>query len=277
MWKFNEWIRSPGPHEDPGAAQRELLHAVARAVALVEPPLQGVAAVMALLAEVVAAAVRAVEALEAAAEDRHHAAAVAADARVDRVLRDAGVVRVVGGRGFPRLGDGSRGFAAGLGFLPSQPVVSTELSLHVLLELDADERERPRVRHSADAAAVAGAGRGARLAHEVPAVHRHGLVQELPAHLACENRPRGGRGRGCDLGRVVVLVALLGGDLLRAGFVFARVNVLQELVQLRGDPREVHIRFLAHRAVRHRLRVHGSVHAPEAEHVPASLNHRLVG
>ena len=48
-------------------------------------------------------------------------------------------------------------------------------------------------------------------------------------------------------------------------------------MELRGDPRKVDVGFLADRAVRDSLRVHGPVHAPEAERVAASLHHGLVG
>ena len=173
---------SPLPDEDPGAAQGALLHSVARAMALVEPAGQAVAAGVAGLAEVVAAAVRAIQAMEATSEDRHHAAAVAADARVDRVLRDADVVRVVGGRGFPCFRNGSH--VAALRLLAAELVLPRELLLHVLLQFYANGGERAGVIHTADAAAVARPGGRTPLTHEVPAVHRHGLVQQLLAYRA---------------------------------------------------------------------------------------------
>lgn len=245
-------------------------------MALIEPPGQAVPAVMALLAEVVAAALRAVEAMEPPSENRHHAAPVAANARVDRVLLDADVVRVIGGRGLPRLGNGPQVVAA-LHFLRSEFILAAELFLHVLLELDADKRERAGMVDAAEAAAVGGTACGARLAHEVAAVHRHGLVEELLAHLAGYGFSGGGRRRGSNLRGVDVLVGLFGGHFPSAGLVLARVDMMQKVVQLRGDPRKVDVGFLADRAVRDGLRVHGSVHAPEAEHVAACLYHGLVG
>jgi hypothetical protein len=267
---------SPSPDEDPGAPQGPLLHAVPGSVPLVEPPRRDVPTLMAVLAEVVAAALRAVQAVEASSQNGHHPTRIAADAGMDLAVQRAHIINVAGS---PRR----QAAAPFPDFLAAAGVLAPELFLHVLAQVDADAGKRPGVVHAAEDARVGRPSRRARPAHEVPAVERHGLKQQLLAHLASEDALRvrvpGRRRRrrhGVDRRRVQVLVTLLRCDLRRPCGVLARVHRLQEMVQLGGDSRQVHIRLLTHRAVRDGVRAHGSVHAPETEHVPAPLHHRLV-
>jgi ATP phosphoribosyltransferase len=55
-----------------------------------------------------------------------------------------------------------------------------------------------------------------------------------------------------------------------------RVDDLKQLVKLRGDSCEMHVRILADWTVRHCGRLHRSVHAPETERVATSYHRWLV-
>jgi hypothetical protein len=81
------------------------------------------------------------------------------------------------------------------------------------------------------------------LAHEVAAVHRHGLVEKLLTDLAAEVGFRVTRGRRDELydGGVEILITLLRCDLPRTALVLARVSELQVVVELGGDAGEVDV------------------------------------
>jgi len=175
---------SPSPHEDPGASQGALLHAVPWPVALIEPPGQAIPAIVASLTKVVATALRTVQAMEPSSQNGHHATTVTANARVDGVLHHAHVERVIRRRGLPRLGNCNSQLVAVLHFLASQLILSPELFLYVLLQFYANKWKRTGMMDSAVAAAVGWAGGCTSLAHEVPTIHHHGLVEKLLADRA---------------------------------------------------------------------------------------------
>lgn len=81
---------------------------MAWAMALIEPAGKKVtASVMASLAEVIATALRAIQAMVPAAQNGHHATAITANAGMNGILHNTNIGRVIGNRDFPRLGNDS--------------------------------------------------------------------------------------------------------------------------------------------------------------------------